>query len=44
MPSIEVSDLRKTFQTKRKAEGLGGSVRALNGHGVQPIMSEGSDR
>jgi len=29
MPSIEVSNLQKTFQTKRKAEGLGGSVRAL---------------
>jgi ABC-2 type transport system ATP-binding protein len=29
MPSIEVSNLQKTFQTKRKAEGLGGSVRSL---------------
>ncbi|MEP0804729.1 MAG: ATP-binding cassette domain-containing protein [Chloroflexota bacterium] len=29
MPSIEVHNLRKTFQTKRKAEGLGGSVRSL---------------
>lgn len=29
MPAIEVSNLRKTFQTKRKAAGMGGSVRAL---------------
>jgi ABC-2 type transport system ATP-binding protein len=29
MASIEVSNLRKTFQTKRKAAGLGGSLRAL---------------
>jgi ABC-2 type transport system ATP-binding protein len=29
MPAIEVTNLRKTFQTKRKAAGLGGSVRAL---------------
>ncbi len=29
MPSIEVSNLHKTFRTKRKAEGLGGSVRSL---------------
>jgi ABC-2 type transport system ATP-binding protein len=29
MPSIQVTSLRKTFQTKRKAEGLGGSVHAL---------------
>jgi ABC-2 type transport system ATP-binding protein len=29
MPSIEVANLQKTFQTKRKAAGLGGSVRAL---------------
>ncbi|HET9590189.1 MAG TPA: ATP-binding cassette domain-containing protein [Anaerolineales bacterium] len=29
MPSIEVSDLQKTFQTKRKAAGVRGSVRAL---------------
>jgi ABC-2 type transport system ATP-binding protein len=29
MPAIEVSNLQKTFQTKRKAEGLGGSVRSL---------------
>ncbi|GAB4458646.1 MAG: ATP-binding cassette domain-containing protein [Anaerolineales bacterium] len=29
MPSIEVHNLRKTFQTKRKAAGLGGSVRSL---------------
>jgi ABC-2 type transport system ATP-binding protein len=29
MPSIEVTSLQKTFQTKRKAEGLGGSVRSL---------------
>jgi ABC-2 type transport system ATP-binding protein len=29
MPSIEVANLRKTFQTKRKAEGLGGSARSL---------------
>jgi len=29
MSSIEVSNLQKTFQTKRKAEGLGGSVRSL---------------
>ena len=29
MPSIEVAQLQKTFQTKRKAEGLGGSVRSL---------------
>lgn len=29
MSSIEVSRLHKTFQTKRKAEGLGGSVRSL---------------
>ena len=29
MPSIEVNQLQKTFQTKRKAAGLGGSMRAL---------------
>jgi len=29
MPSIEVNQLQKTFQTKRKAAGLRGSVRAL---------------
>ena len=29
MPSIEVANLQKTFQSKRKAAGLGGSVRAL---------------
>jgi ABC-2 type transport system ATP-binding protein len=29
MPSIEVSNLQKTFQTKRKTEGMGGSVRSL---------------
>lgn len=29
MPSIEVITLKKTFQTKRKAEGLGGSVRSM---------------
>jgi len=29
MPSIEVSNLQKIFQTKRKAAGLGGSVRSL---------------
>ena len=29
MSAIEVSSLRKTFQTKRKAAGMGGSVRAL---------------
>jgi ABC-2 type transport system ATP-binding protein len=29
MISIEVSNLRKTFQTKRKAVGLGGSLRSL---------------
>jgi ABC-2 type transport system ATP-binding protein len=29
MPSIEVSQLQKTFQTKRKAAGLSGSMRAL---------------
>ncbi|HLF73580.1 MAG TPA: ATP-binding cassette domain-containing protein [Anaerolineales bacterium] len=29
MPAIEVTNLYKTFQTKRKAAGLGGSVRAL---------------
>lgn len=29
MPAIEVSSLRKTFQTKRKAAGMSGSVRAL---------------
>ena len=29
MPAIQVTDLQKTFQTKRKAAGLGGSVRAL---------------
>jgi len=29
MTSIEVTSLHKTFQTKRKAEGLGGSVRSL---------------
>jgi ABC-2 type transport system ATP-binding protein len=29
MPAIEVTDLRKTFRTKRKAEGLRGSVRSL---------------
>jgi ABC-2 type transport system ATP-binding protein len=29
MTSIKVQNLQKTFQTKRKAEGLGGSVRSL---------------
>jgi ABC-2 type transport system ATP-binding protein len=29
MPAIEVTDLRKTFQTKRKSAGMSGSVRAL---------------
>lgn len=29
MPSIEVINLQKTFQTKRKAAGLGGSMRSL---------------
>jgi len=29
MPSIEVTNLQKTFQTKRKAAGLSGSMRAL---------------
>jgi len=29
MPAIEVSQLQKTFQTKRKAAGLSGSMRAL---------------
>jgi len=29
MTSIEVVNLQKTFQTKRKAAGLGGSMRAL---------------
>ena len=29
MPSITVHNLQKTFQTKRKAAGLGGSMRAL---------------
>lgn len=29
MPAIEVSSLRKTFQTKRKAAGMSGSLRAL---------------
>src|SRR5215211_1468508 len=29
MPAIEVSNLQKTFQTKRKAAGMGGSMRAL---------------
>jgi ABC-2 type transport system ATP-binding protein len=29
MAAIEVSNLQKTFQTKRKSEGMGGSVRAL---------------
>src|SRR5512147_1613652 len=29
MPAIEARDIRKTFQTKRKAAGMGGSVSAL---------------
>jgi ABC-2 type transport system ATP-binding protein len=29
MPAIEVNGLRKTFQTKRKAAGMSGSMRAL---------------
>ena len=29
MPAIEVTNLQKTFQTKRKAAGLGASVRSL---------------
>src|SRR5512141_2611148 len=29
MPAIEVANLRKTFQTKRKAAGMGGSFRSL---------------
>jgi ABC-2 type transport system ATP-binding protein len=32
MPAIQVTDLQKTFRTKRKAAGLSGSMRAL----VQP--------
>ncbi len=29
MPAIEVTDLQKIFQTKRKAAGMSGSMRAL---------------
>ena len=29
MPAIVVSHLKKTFQSKRKAAGLGGSFKAL---------------
>src|ERR671935_520273 len=29
MPAIEVTNLQKTFQTKRKAAGMSGSMRAL---------------
>lgn len=29
MPAITVTDLKKTFQTKRKAAGLGGSLRSI---------------
>ncbi len=29
MPAITVSHLQKVFQSKRKAAGLGGSLRAL---------------
>lgn len=29
MPAIEVKNIQKTFQTKRKAAGMGGSMRAL---------------
>ena len=29
MPAIEVTNLQKTFQTKRKAAGMSGSIRAL---------------
>ncbi|HUG33584.1 MAG TPA: ATP-binding cassette domain-containing protein, partial [Anaerolineales bacterium] len=29
MPALEVSNLQKTFQTKRKAAGMRGSLRAL---------------
>jgi len=29
MPAIEVQDLQKTFQTKRKTAGMRGSVRLL---------------
>ena len=29
MPAIEVTDLQKTFQSKRKTAGIGGSVRSL---------------
>ncbi|MBV6396182.1 MAG: Vitamin B12 import ATP-binding protein BtuD [Anaerolineales bacterium] len=36
MPSIAVHNLQKTFQTKRKAAGLGGSLRAL----VKPQYSQ----
>ena len=28
MPAIEVTNLQKTFQTKRKTAGMGGSMRA----------------
>ena len=29
MPAIEVTDLQKTFQSKRKTAGISGSVRSL---------------
>src|SRR5512144_1823560 len=29
MPAIEVTHLQKIFQTKRKAEGMSGSIRSL---------------
>jgi ABC-2 type transport system ATP-binding protein len=29
MPAIEVTNLQKTFQTKRKAAGMSGSFRSL---------------
>src|SRR5688500_16990928 len=35
MPAIEVTNLQKTFQTKRKAAGMRGSVRAL----FKPVYS-----
>jgi len=37
MPSITVSDLRKTFITKRKAAGLRGSLRALVHPDTYPV-------
>src|SRR5512132_4028855 len=39
MPAIHVSNLQKTFSTKRKASGLSGSLRALFKPQMQTVQA-----